>query len=255
MQSQALEELKTLTASFVLPTREPLNASFLDEKALLRFLKARDFNVQDAYNMWCKWVAWRIEYKADEITETEVKKEIETGKAYWYKHDKQGRPCLIVRPARHHPSQREVRETMRFAIYLLEEGIKRAEESGVDQVVVLFDRKGVSVKNFDRSLFGMMKELSGMLQAYYAERLACFYVLHVNWIYWTLYKIVSPFLNKRTKEKIKILKHPSDLLNYFDIECLEEEHSGRISLPPLPASSNRYVHSEDDASVSERPTV
>jgi hypothetical protein len=44
-----------------------------------------------------------------------------------------------------------------------------------------------------------------MLQDYYAERLAMFYVIGANWLYKVAYALIKPFLAQKTKEKVKNL--------------------------------------------------
>ena len=39
---------------------------------------------------------WRLSYKADEITEADVRDELKTGKVFFHKHDKKGNPCIVV---------------------------------------------------------------------------------------------------------------------------------------------------------------
>lgn len=76
--------------------------------------------------------------------------------------------------------QFSIDEMIRFCIYEVENGIKRADEMGSGQMCVIYDRGNMTDKNKDPELINTMKKLSGMLQAYYAERLGALYVLHVN---------------------------------------------------------------------------
>ena len=40
---------------------------YLDTDQLIRFLRARDFNLQQTLSMYVAWVKWRIDFKADRI--------------------------------------------------------------------------------------------------------------------------------------------------------------------------------------------
>ena len=42
-----------------------------------------------------------------------------------------------------------------------------------------------------------------------------------------VYTVVSPFLSKRTTDKIKMLDTKEDLKKFFDEDCLLEEHGGK----------------------------
>jgi hypothetical protein len=72
----------------------------------------------------------------------------------------------------------------------------------------------------------MARDLSGMLQDMYAERLSKFYVLHVNWFYKMMWAMTKPMLAKKTKEKIEIVGNPKQLLKYFDPPQLVKEYGG-----------------------------
>ncbi len=48
-----------------------------------------------------------------------------------------------------------------------------------------------------------------LLQEYYAERLAMFYVIGANWLYKIAFAVIKPFLAQKTKDKVNFsrLKH------------------------------------------------
>ena len=52
------------------------------------------------------------------------------------------------------------------------------------------------------------------------------YVLSANWFFKVVYGIAKPFLNERTKSKIKIISKMSELLTYFDKNQLFKEYGG-----------------------------
>jgi len=225
-QSQAFNALSARAQEI---TSDP---KYLDHKNFLRVLTARDFNLEASFAMWVKWYEWRVEYRADEITESEMMPHILTGKAFYHGTDKQGRPCLIVRFRYHQPSQFPLEETMRYLIYLVEYGVKLSDELGVGQISVVYDRAGLSSENRDNKLIDLVKKLSSMLQDFYAERLGAVYVLHVNWLYWLMFQIAKPLLNKKTRGKIHILRNVEGLTEFFEGDQLLREYGG----------SDSYVH-------------
>ncbi len=70
---------------------------------------------------------WREDYKPELVCKDKrsIANELQLGKAFWHGHDKEGRPCLIVIPAKHTPGKFTVDETLRFIVYLMEKGLKR----------------------------------------------------------------------------------------------------------------------------------
>ena len=39
-----------------------------NDACLLRFLRARELNLEEAYRMWSKWVEWRAHFQVDNLT-------------------------------------------------------------------------------------------------------------------------------------------------------------------------------------------
>eukprot|EP00455_Lapot_gusevi_P011218 TRINITY_DN15166_c0_g1_i3.p1 TRINITY_DN15166_c0_g1~~TRINITY_DN15166_c0_g1_i3.p1 ORF type:complete len:226 (+),score=48.13 TRINITY_DN15166_c0_g1_i3:58-678(+) len=203
--------------------------------------------------MWKKWRTWRAEYKVDTICEEEVKDEVRTGKAFWHGVDKQNRPCVIILPRNHHPGQNPVEQTVRYSVFMIEQGIRLLEEKGADKICVIYDREGMSRKNFDLSLLTVAKSIVGVLQDYYAERLGRLYILNVNWFFWTIYKVVSPLLSQRTRDKICILRSNEELKQHFDDDELLRAHGGTSDyVHPYPSDHVAGSPEPDDDNVEEK---
>ena len=161
---------------------------------------------------------------------------IKTGKAFYHGEDKAGRPCLIVRVRNHWPQQFTPEETMRYSIYLVEKGVRMADEKGVGQLCVIYDRGGITDDNQDPNLINLVKQLSSLLQDFYAERLGALYVLHINWFYWLIYHTFKPTLPSKTREKLHVLRTPRSLRDHFELNQLMVEYTGEDTyVHPYPA--------------------
>lgn len=85
-----------------------------DDKALRRFLRARDHDIDKASAMFLQYLKWRRSAIPNGfITDEEVKNELAQGKLYMQGFDKTGRPVLVLYGARHHYSKREMNEFKR----------------------------------------------------------------------------------------------------------------------------------------------
>lgn len=204
----------------------------LNPDVLIRFLRAREMDIDAAFEMWIKWKEWRHQFQVDSITEESVMPLIQTGKAFWHGHDKHGRPVLIIRIRYHIAGAHELQDIIRHSVYLIEQGIKLADSTGSGQVSVIYDRGQLSDRNKDPELIETSKKLMGLMQDYYAERLGNLFVLHVNWFYWFMWQCVKPLINKKTRSKIHVLKNGKGLLEYIDSDQLLREYGG----------TNDYVH-------------
>ena len=68
---------------------------------------------------------WREEYHPETIRTDKESIEIplKAGVVFWHKHDKQGRPCLVIQAAKHLPRDTTPEITERCCAYLLEKGV------------------------------------------------------------------------------------------------------------------------------------
>lgn len=198
---------------------------FIDDKILNRFMLARDNKIDKAFDMWVVWFKWRNTYHPDKISIEDIKYELNTGKAFIHGEDIEGRPCMIIFPAKHFPSETKFEDTMKYMVYMLEKITKLSDEKGSEKIVAIVDRSNVGLSNIDYNVLGQSGIIQ-MLQDFYAERLHAVYVLHVNWIFRMVFKLISPFMSEKTTSKLKILSSVDELSSFFTKENLLKAHNG-----------------------------
>jgi hypothetical protein len=95
---------------------------FLSDASILRFLRARNWNVQKASKMLKGAVKWRASYKPEMISWEDIAHEAETGKIYRadYK-DKLGRTVLVMRPGLENTTCGK--DQIKYLVYSLEKAI------------------------------------------------------------------------------------------------------------------------------------
>jgi hypothetical protein len=197
-----------------------------DTSRLVKFLRARDYDVDKAYDQFVTMLKWRKEYKPEDITEEEVKRYADLGSSMWLPmRDKLGREVLLIFGGLHIPAQTTHEETFRFVVRSVEQRYKAAPPGSDWQILVINDRLGFTRQNFDREALG---NLIKILSQYYPEIVGDILVLRVNWLFWVLWKIVSIFFDPKMTSKITIggSDAKADVLKFFDEQNLWSFYGG-----------------------------
>jgi len=197
-----------------------------DVGELLRFLKARDFDLDKAFDMYSTHLKWKGEYKPQEIDTTKIQREIATGKFRVMPEDKNGNVTFVIRAVKHIPGVVPLDDTIRYGVYMVEQALKMLPK-GKEQLNVVYDRTGFTRKNFDRAL---ISQFAHVMEANYPERIGKILIYASDWLFNLLWKIVKPFMPTATVKKVSIL-NTSDLhgemLKLYDEENLWYRMGGK----------------------------
>lgn len=200
-------------------TSEPLSDDeclWLTRECLLRYLRATSWNVQNATKRLQETLVWRREYGLKDITADHVAPEAETGKQHILGYDNDMRPCLYMTPARQNTEKSE--RQIQHLVYMLERLIDMMP-AGQETTALLINFKGATSGGSPSMNQG--KLVLYILQAHYPERLGkacisdcecCFQHFQARWtlltpitVPWyinTFFKLISPFIDPITKEKM-----------------------------------------------------
>ncbi|EAR84753.1 divergent CRAL/TRIO domain protein (macronuclear) [Tetrahymena thermophila SB210] len=200
---------------------------YLNQNEIIRILLARDFDPKKSLEMWKNWVQWREQNKPETIKEQDIVEELKAGKAFLTGgYDIQKNPILVAVFRRHIPGAIPRETTEKFFIHYLEDALKKARQTGSGRVTIFADMVGYSNKNFSTKDSDLIKKLLSILQDNYPESLGKLIVFKPTWLFKFVYAIVKPFLSKRTKEKIVLLKKEEEILKYISKEELLAEYGG-----------------------------
>jgi hypothetical protein len=221
-----------------------------DVGELLRFLRAREFKIADAWTMYETHIKWRESYKPESITPEQIPNEIKLGKVCLLPPDKLGRPSMVLLAAKHLPGVVPFDETVRYITYMLEMTIKNLP-SEVEQIVFIYDRTDFERKNFDLDL---IKAIAAIVEANYPERVGNVLILKPNWLFNLLFALVKPFVPNETEKKIKVIESPvtKELLKYYNEENLWERWGGKYTDGGLDSGLGRFTENDDK---DEKPTT
>ncbi|KAL4485449.1 hypothetical protein ABPG72_008317 [Tetrahymena utriculariae] len=198
---------------------------FYSEDRLVRFLFAREMNVEKASQMWFDWAKWYIEQRPERITKEEIQEEIDAKKAFWFKQDNKKNPCLIVMIKNHIPVYEKIEQSRKFFLWSMEQGIQMAKNNGTHRLTIIWDGKGFQKSQMNSAFLDFIKVVAKSLQDYYPCRLAALYVTDPDFIFRLGYALLKPFLSKVITSKIHQIPM-KDLNKYFDADCILPEHGG-----------------------------
>lgn len=218
-------------------------ASGIDDATLRRFLRARSLSVEKAYKFLLQHLKWRRAFVPHGcIRESEIPNELKKEKIFLQGVDKKGRPIGIILAVRHETCDRDLEEFKRFVVYGFDKAVSSLS-GDQEKFVLIADLEGWTYRNMD--IKGYLAILD-ILQDHFPERLGKLFMIHVPYLFWGAWKMVSPFIDPIVKEKIAFVedKHiKAALLKDVDVSQLPDIYGGELHLVPI-QGANPIVKTE-----------
>uniref|UniRef100_A0A8C7IFL5 SEC14 like lipid binding 1 n=1 Tax=Oncorhynchus kisutch TaxID=8019 RepID=A0A8C7IFL5_ONCKI len=209
------------------------------DEHILRFLRARDFNMEKAREILCQSLTWRKQHQVDYLLETwtspQVLSDYYTGG--WHHHDKEGRPLYILRLGQMDTKGlvRALGEEslLRHVLSINEEGLRRCEENTkvfgrpISCWTCLVDLEGLNMRHLWRPGVKALLRIIEVVEANYPETLGRLLILRAPRVFPVLWTLVSPFIDENTRKKFLIYagndyQGPGGLLDYIDKEIIPD---------------------------------
>lgn len=205
---------------------------------LLKFLRARDFKVKDAFAMLTNTLRWRKDFNIDALLDEDLGDDLDKV-VFMHGYDRQGHPvCYDVfgefqnKDLYHKAFSNEERRTkfLRWRIQFLERSIRNLDfaPGGINTIVQVNDLHN-SPGPARQNLRLATKQALQLLQDNYPEFVAKQVFINVPWWHLAFYTMITPFLTQRTKSKFVFAgpsKSPDTLFKYISPEQVPVQYGG-----------------------------
>nr|GMD53104.1 patellin-3-like [Ipomoea batatas] len=219
----------------------PLLADERSDVILLKFLRARDFKVKEAFAMLKSVVSWRKEFKIEELLE-----ESELGQGldkvvYMHGVDKEGHPICYNSFGEFQDKElyqstfsdkEKLNKFLRWRIQFMEKSIRNLDFSpdGICTFVQVIDLKNSpGLFFFKKELRQATNRVLQLLQDNYPEFVAKQVFVNVPWWYPSYYRMINALFTTRTKSKFVFAgpsKSAETLFKYIAPEQVPVQYGG-----------------------------
>ncbi len=222
------------------------NFEIYDDLFLLRFLRARKFDLEKTMEMFKKFLQWRIDMHVDELRESfEMDNLIEIKKLYphgYHRTDKLGRPVYIElydktdvnglfkvttedKMVKYYIKQYE--RQMKYIFPACSAVIQKP----VEQSCTILDANGIGIFSLVGPIKGFVKLASDIGQDYYPEMLGKMTIINVGFLFRAIWSMVKSFIDPKTQAKISLLKsnYKDELLKLIDEDKLPQFLGGKCT--------------------------
>ncbi|TPX33606.1 hypothetical protein SmJEL517_g03587 [Synchytrium microbalum] len=263
-QETALAEFKSKLSA--IGAYDPAKHS---DHLLLRFLRARKFNLDNARKMWLDCEKWRKEFGIEELMKTFDFPEAAEVRAiyprFYHKADKMGRPIYIERfekcdltklwqvttpdrMIRNHVYEYEKLINFRLQACSIKAG------RHLEQSCTILDLKGVGLSSF-KSVYTLVQQVSTISQNYYPEMLGRMFIVNAPFLFTGVWALVKPMLDEVTVNKISILgaSYQEELLKAIEKDNLPDFLGGSCTCADVNGCTNADKGPWTDGTVEGYP--
>ncbi|CAO3588310.1 unnamed protein product [Absidia cylindrospora] len=211
---------------------------------VLRYLRARKWDVDAAYIMLLNTLRWRIYMRVDDVSAlgesgmVRVLEELKPGMGeqfYYNVHsnktvlggpDNAGRGICYVNARFHRKEDQDLEVIKLLTVYVMELS-RMIVHQPVESACIVFNMEGFTLANMD---FEFTKFLLHCFESYYPETLGSCLIHKVPWVFSTVWAMITPLLDPVVASKIRFTKTLQELSQHVDMAILPPFLTGKETI-------------------------
>ena len=212
---------------------------------LLRFMRARKFDVKKVHEMFTTYLKWRTTENVDDIENWDFKEQLQVKQVYphgYHRTDKLGRPIYIEqiskcdidevlkRTSEQNMMKYYVKEYERVLRYRFDCcGIKAGKI--IEQSLTIICANGLGISACTGKVKRFMKLASDIGQNYYPEMLGTMYIINAGFFFSAVWAIAKAFIDEKTSKKIQMLgsDYLKELTKLVDLDTFPKALGGKCT--------------------------
>ncbi|XP_073821197.1 alpha-tocopherol transfer protein-like [Musca autumnalis] len=223
-----------------------------DDEYLMRFLRARYWDIPRSYKLICNYYKFRDQNKSyfEKVRPLDLTyiagKDIVHVTPY---RDQCGRRIMIFRFGLWKPSEVTTDDIFRASVCLLEMGSMEPITQVVGGIGI-FDLQGISLNHILHLSPSVASKMIALMVTSMPTRVASIHVVNQNFVFNAALKIFQPFMDAKMREHLYV--HGSDMTSlhkHINAECLPKRYGGTLD----DFSSTAWIEAiKDDKEVQQQ---
>ncbi|KAJ5156339.1 hypothetical protein N7492_009142 [Penicillium capsulatum] len=236
---------------------------------LLRFLRARKWDICKAFAMMMEAIVWRMKEMhvdddvmakgelhalkqskntasaGDQKAGKDFLAQMRMGKSYVHGTDNIGRPVVVIRVRLHKPGAQSEETLERYIVHVIE-SVRLTLRGSIETAAVVFDMTGFGLSNME---YPPVKFILKCFEANYPESLGIMLIHNAPWVFSGIWKLIRGWMDPDIAAKVNFTNNVNDLAKFIPRNQIPKELGGDE------AWEYEYIEPKDDENKTMQDTT